>query len=72
MTNIEDIKGRIESLTKIKEESNRAIIQLNIIISEKVTARDIETKRKDNLQNNIDKLNMKLKQTEESEIQDDN
>lgn len=71
MNNIEDIKSKIESLSKIKEESYRTILQLNISISENTTSRDIEIKRKDNLQKNIDKLYAKIHEIKKSEKQSD-
>ena len=66
------IKGRIDSLTKIMKESNRAILQLNTIISEHITARDIEIGKKENLQKSIDELNVELSKLKESEKQPDN
>ena len=55
-----NIKDKIDSLTKIMEESSETIIQLNILASEYITARNNEIKKKESLQKNIDRLNDEL------------
>jgi len=66
---IEDMKSKVESLSKIKEEAYRTVLQLNITISENVVARDTEITKMGNLQKNIDSLQKKIYQVEKSEIQ---
>lgn len=63
------IKGRIESLTNVMKESSRTILQLNTIISEHITARNIEIVKKEDLQETIDKLKAELNKFKKSEEQ---
>ena len=56
-----NIKDKIESLTRIMEESSETIKHLNILASEYITARNNEVKKKESLQKNIDRLNDELK-----------
>ena len=57
---IEDIQNRIESLTKIREESNRTVLHLTDIIAGHVEAKNIELTKKKSLENNIKRLKTKL------------
>ena len=60
MINTINIKDRIESLTRMMEETNETIRYLNILVSQNITARDNQIKKKESLQKNIDKLNDEL------------
>jgi len=64
---IEDTENRVESLSKIKRESDRTVTCLNKIVADHITARDNEIKKGKTLQNNINKLKRKLEKLRELE-----
>lgn len=65
------IENKIKSLSKIYDESNETILHLNGLVSQYITARDNETRKKENLQKSIAKLNAKLDRLEELEPSSD-
>lgn len=64
---IEDTQNRIDSLTKIREESNRTVISLNKIIADYTNSRQIEKKKQIQLKKNINILKNKLDKLNELE-----
>lgn len=61
----ENIENRIESLSKIAEESARTVVHLNKIVVEYKTAKDNEIKKGRTLKSNINKLKRKLNRLKE-------
>lgn len=55
------INERILVLRNLLVETERNIIQLNVLVSEHATARDNEIKKKETLQENIDGLEIVFK-----------
>ena len=61
------INERILALRNLLVETERNITQLNILVSEHATARDNEIKKKETLQENIDKLEIVSKKLTETQ-----
>ena len=59
-SDIRDTESRIQELKQISGESKITISRLNRIIAEYVTARDNEIKKEKQLQENINRLSVKL------------
>ena len=59
------INERILALRNLLVETERNITQLNVLVSEHVTARDNEIKKKETLQENVDKLEAVFKKLTE-------
>lgn len=64
---IEETQNRINSLTKILEESGRTVISLNRIIADYTSSKRVETKKKNDLTKNINRLKVKLEKLKELE-----
>ena len=59
------INERILSLKNLLIETERNIIHLNVLVSERITARDDEIKKKKTIEENIDKLEVRHKKLTE-------
>jgi hypothetical protein len=55
------ISERILSLKNLSIETERNITHLNVLVSERITARDNEIKKKKTIEENIGKLEVALK-----------
>ena len=55
------INERILALRNLLTETERTITHLNVLVSERITARDNQIKKKETLQENIGKLEVALK-----------
>lgn len=56
-----ELNERISAAKSLSFETERNIVHLNTLVSEYVTARDNEIKKKEQIQKNLDKLIAKLK-----------
>ena len=63
------IDKRILALKNLLIETERNITHLNVLVSERITARDNQIKKKETLQENIDKLEAALKKLTKSNEQ---
>lgn len=63
----ENVRNKVESLSKIYKESSRTILHLNKLVAERVSARNIEITKNKSLKQNIKRLKTKLAKLEELE-----
>ena len=61
------INERILALRNLLVETERNITHLNVLVSERITARDDEIKKKKTIKENIDKLEVALKKLTETQ-----
>lgn len=62
---IYELNERISALKTLLVETERNIIHLNVLVSERITARDDEIKKKKTIEENIDKLEVRHKKLTE-------
>lgn len=61
------ISERILSLKNLLIETERNVTHLNVLVSERITARDNEIKKKKTIEENIGKLEVALKKLTETQ-----